>query len=400
MRPTTRPSLPRILGIAGLATCLVVAPSSAQTLPDPVLPQGAARLGGGAVFHDWRERFGVDGTREELGSDLTRPSAAELVPGLERLQAEFTAMLGSGLPLRLGPSTGLISYNDVRVPLALDVGILDRVTIGVTVPLVQSTLEADLRVAADDQADLGVNPGITARESVAAYLQSLSTRASEADAAAASVCGQSPGSAECSAATALLDDLTVVVGGLFSAYSASALFPASGTPAAEALLGRMAEIDTALQDQGLAAVGGTPPLAAAVAGRADLQALFADPAGPFAASELGSNAGRWALGDVEARVSVRLLEGAQRDSAGAPTSAWSVAATGTVRLPTGAADSVGLFLDRGWDDGQLDLEGSLYASFSTRRFDVRGRASYLLQQPGQYAARVVPLGEIVSGVGD
>ena len=27
-------------------------------------------------------------------------------------------------------------------------------------------------------------------------------------------------------------------------------------------------------------MGGTPPLAASVAGRADLQALFADPAGP------------------------------------------------------------------------------------------------------------------------
>jgi hypothetical protein len=400
MRPTTSPILPRLFGIAGCACVLTAAPSGAQTLADPVLPKGAARLDGGAVFQDWRERFTIDGDREDLGSDLTRASAAELVPGLDRLEAEFTRMLGSGLPLRLGPSSGLISYTDVRVPLALDVGVLDRVTVGVTVPLVQSTVEADLRVSGDDQADLGINPGIAARESVETYLSNLWTRFSEANAAAAAVCGQSPGSAECAAATGLVSDLEVLVPGLFSAYSASALFPAVGTTAGDALLDRMAEIDVALQDQGLSAVGGTPPLAASVAGRPELQALFADFAGPFVGSELASNAGRWGLGDVEARVSVRLIDGAQRDSVGSATSAWSLAATGTVRLPTGAADSVGLFLDRGFDDGQLDVEGSLYGAFSTRRFAVRARASYLLQQPGRYDARVVPLGEIISGVGD
>ena len=43
----------------------MVAPVGAQTLADPVLAPGAARLSGGAVFHDWRERFDVD--PEELG---------------------------------------------------------------------------------------------------------------------------------------------------------------------------------------------------------------------------------------------------------------------------------------------------------------------------------------------
>jgi hypothetical protein len=274
------------------------------------------------------------------------------------------------------------------------------VTVGVTVPLVQSNVEADLRVATDSLADLGVNPGIGAAAVVSSYLDALQTRGLEAAGLATSLCAQSPGSPECSAATALSDDISALHQSLGTAYHRSALFPATGTSTGDALTARLEAVDTALVAQGLTAVGSTPPLAAAVADRAALQDLFADPIGPFAASAIGGSTGRWGLGDIEGRVSVRLLDGMNVDSAGAPTSAWSLAVTGTVRLPTGSADSTGVFLDRGRDDGQLDVEGAVFAALSTRRLALRAQAAYLRQQPGTFDARVVPLGEIVSGSGD
>lgn len=400
MRPFQRPlAALRTLAI----TAAITAPAGAlsgQSLLDPVVDPGEIRLHGGAQFLGWSERWNIDGAREPLAVDLTRESAAELIPGLQGLRSSLESLVGTSGPFQLGAATATVSQNEVRVPLSIDVGVIDRITVGVTVPLVRTIVEADLRVADDDQADLGLNPAITGGGTVPAFLDSLSARAGSAAALRTQLCDAEPGSAGCTAATALASDLDAAGGLLGDAYRASGLFPASGTSTGAALDAWFAAVNDALTIQGLAPLTTAPPLAAEVADHSGIQALLVDGAGPFRSAPLASYGSRWGLGDIEARIGARLLEGQQVDSTGSATLAWSLAAIGTVRLPTGSGDSVNVFLDRGLDDGQMDLEGGAWLSVATRRFSVQARALYTVQQSGEITKRVAPYGEVLSGTGD
>jgi hypothetical protein len=348
----------------------------------------------------WRESFGVSGERVPLGADLTRDSGADLVPGLDGLASALATLVGGGSPLRLGASTALVSHNEVRVPLSVDIGILDRLSIGVTVPLVRTTLEADLRVGTSESADLGANPAFVSGAAVSAFLDALDTRTGDAQALAAERCGLDPGSAACLAASGLASTLVEGFGALYSAYGASALFPATGTSTGDALIAWAAALDASLTAEGLPALGSTPPLATSVLLSEGFQSMISNPGGPFAAAPLASYGGRWGLGDVEARVAARLLQGERQDSLGVPTFMWSLTATGAVRLPTGASDSTGIFLDLGRDDGQLDAEVGVFGALVAGRLGLRGRATYTRQQSGQVDRRIVPFGEVLSGKGD
>ncbi len=404
-RPATRHSMRFPTLCLSLALTLAALagspPLAAQSLADPLVSSGRARVSGGGEFLSWRDRFGLDGRREPLATDLTRESAASLFPGLGALETALDALLEPGtFPLRLGASRGFVSQNQVRVPLSVDVGITDRITVGVTVPLVRTTVEADLFVRTDSTASLGANPAVVAQVAVAGFLDVLRTRRDDVTAAASQLCTSDPGSNACADATALAADLSSSATLLGQAYGASALFPAAGSQAGEALIGQFAALDAALAAQGHSELGAPPPLATPPLTTADLQALLADPGGPFAAAPVESFGGLWGVGDVEARVAAQLLRGARVDSLGVPSLAWNLSAVGTVRLPTAARDSLELFLDRGRGDGQLDLEAGVYLAVSTPRFALRARGDYTLQQAAEIDVRVVPYGSVISGVLD
>lgn len=390
------------LSSLSLALCAAVVPlqTQGQSLVDPVITPGEVRLSGGGMMLSWRDRFAIDGEREPLAADLTRESAADLVPGLGGLSSALTALVGSPSALRLGASTALVSQNEVRVPLSIDLGLMDRVSIGVTVPLVRTTLETDLRFAQDPAADLGENPAVGQPSAVVDFLDLLGTRSTEASALAGQRCSTDPSSTECQSATALVDALTSGATTLQEAYAASALFPADGSAAGDALVAWAAALDASLTAEGLTALGSAPPLAATVLDEAGFQTLVSDPGGPFAAAPLESFGGLWGLGDIEVRAAVRLAQGQRVDSAGVPEMAWNVAALGAVRLPTGAADSTGVFLDRGRDDGQLDLEAGVFATLAMGRLGVSARAFYTRQQSGSIRRRIAPYGQVLSGRND
>lgn len=400
MRPFQRRFAAVRFFLPAAATLALATPLVGQSLLDPVVDPGEVRFYGGAQYLGWSERFGLDSDREPLATDLVRESAAELVPGVGALQTALESLVGASGPFRLGASQATVSQNEIRVPLALDIGVIDRITVGVTVPMVRTLTTADIRIAADDEADLGLNPAIAGAGAVPAFLDSLGARTSAAVTLSSQLCGDDPASAACIDASALADDLGAAEGLLADAYAASGLFPATGTASGEALTGWMTAINDALAAQGLAPLSSAIPLAAEVLDHTGLQTLLTDPSGPFRAAPLASYGSRWGLGDVEARIGARLLEGERIDSAGVATLAWSLAAIGTVRLPTGTPDSAAVFLDRGLDDGQMDLEGGAWLSVATPRFSVQARALYTLQQPGDVQVRIAPYGEVFATRGD
>lgn len=382
------------------AAAFLHTPAAGQSLLDPVVDAGELRVHGGGQFLGWSERFGIDGAREPLSLDLDRASAAELVPGVAGLHSALEDLLGTTGPFRLGASEATVSQQEVRIPLSLDLGVLDRLTVGLTVPVVHTFLEADLRIVPDPDADLGLNPAITGADAVPGFLAELADRRQVTADLVTQRCGEDPASEGCQAASDLVGVLEAGGEGLARAYRSSGLFPVEGSPTGEALAGWYATLNDALVAEGLTPLSAPLPLAAAPLDHAGLNELLTHPAGPFRAAPLMRHGSRWGLGDVEARVGARLLEGERRDSAGVPTLAWSLAAIGTVRLPTGSQDSVDVFLDRGLDDGQLDLEGGAWFSLMTPRFALRARALYTRQQPGTVVTRIVPYGQALGLAGD
>ncbi|MGD2045849.1 MAG: hypothetical protein PVH96_06480, partial [Gemmatimonadota bacterium] len=105
---------------------------------------------------------------------------------------------------------------------------------------------------------------------------------------------------------------------------------------------------------------------------------------------LGSVRSAWYSGDLEVSATVRLLEGAVRDSAEAPpTFSYRLLGTVLVRLPTGLADDPDVFLDVGTGDGQTDIEGRLLGAMTLgSRLELRLGGRYGIQRPRTLIRRV------------
>lgn len=375
-----------------LGTLALAFPSSAaaQSMPDPILPEGRLRVAVGGLFESAHER-GFDAPLP-LGSILVRSSAADLFPGTGDLRARVAAALAddaSDLPLRLGASVATMTENRTRIPFTAEVGVLPWLTVGATVPLVQTGVEAEFGLVPDSTADLGLNPGLTNLGLVDGFVTSIRTRATEARTLADTRCAAEPGSDGCLAAEQLASDLADADTAFTRLFQASVLFPATGTAAGTALQNRVASLETRLGDQGLGGLADLP-LAAGVANEEALGTLLGDLAGPYRyLAGPGPVTGLWELGDVEVHASVRVLEGQRRDSAGAPPAlAWRLAAIGGVRLGTAPVRVTNaLYLPRG-DDGQTDLFGGGFGAVQFGRLALRARALYTKQQAGTVRDRV------------
>lgn len=115
-------------------------------------------------------------------------------------------------------------------------------------------------------------------------------------------------------------------------------------------------------------------------------------------SPLGDVRPAWYSGDLEVSATVRLLEGAVRDSAQA-TSAFSYQLLGTflVRLPTALMDNPDVFLDVGTGDRQTDFEGRLRGMLTVgSRLELRVGGRYGVQRPRTLIRRVAPPEQILA----
>jgi hypothetical protein len=374
---------------------------------DPLVPAGRARLGIEAWFDTAEETFGgsggdegSSGGRTPFALDLRRTSAALLFPGTADLRERLAEALGGdadAFPLRLGASTASARTHRVAVPLSLDVGVFEWLTLGVTVPFERTRIESGLEILPDAGADLGVNPALSNRPLVQTFVESLASGAQQAEALATERCDLDEGSQGCMDALALAEEMGGAAGAFEHLFGASFLFPAAGTATGEALTTRVSDLEARLVAEGLGELADLP-LAAQPLEREGMEDLLTDAAGPYGyILPPGTVGGVWGVGDAEARIAVRLLEGVQRDSAGEPTgTAWRLAALGAVRLPTAAGREPDVVLLPRVGDGQLDLVAGAYGALAVSRFAVRSRVLYTRQQPGEVIDRVTPRGVAIA----
>jgi len=393
----------RSLALAILLTLLGGGTLSAQALDDVLVPRGRVRLQMFPVYTSWGSRFGrtADGTtgEEDLGEDLTTPSAESLFPGTASLISAIESMGGlSGYVPTLGESTGRVHKDVTRVEFGGHIGIFDWLTIGAKLPWVRTRTSVDLYFRPDTiNGDLGLNPVSGSGSAVSSFLQSLSTAEAAAASNASSICASSPGTAACTSAQDLASRAASFSASASTAYGASPFFPMSGSAAAGALGSAASSLNADLAAAGLPGIG-SMVFATQWIAEDELGALAATAGFGVESAPVGDVISLWSAGDVEVSASVRLLEGAKQDSTETtPHFSYRLIGTFLTRLPTGAIDNPDVFLDVGTGDGQTDLEGRLLGELTLgSRLGIRAAGRYGIQLPRTLVRRVAPPEQVLA----
>lgn len=375
-----------ITALCGLA---LSSSASAQEPYSPLVPRGKLRLDARGFYTSYSDLLGIEGSSGDgtasLANPFSGPAGTRVFPFLSVTESAVNSILDDRYTLSLGSMAAAMEKSTAVVPLALDVGVFDWLTVGVLVPLVGNETDFSLYFTADSAyANAGFGPALDNAVLVTAFLNDLKSSIGAYDAYREATCQMDPNSTECGGATDLLGSALRFESSLTFLYD-QMFAPLSGSPAGVALQARLAELTAAFEVAGLTGPA-TMPLATTTLTAEDIQALVADPTHGIAASyHLGRWRSTWRLGDVELRADARVVDTGQPDAA----SRIVAGAGATVRVPTGSQDDPANFLDSGSGDGQWDVELRGWMNGHWRRgFGLWADVRYGLQAGGATQRRV------------
>jgi hypothetical protein len=359
--------------------------ASAQELSGPLVPPGRLRFEVSTLYVYSDTRFGKRMVGETLieeeelhGFDFSDTAVGtRMFPGLEALEQDLATATGGPVePLILGSTRAVVTRDAVFLPLRIDVGIFDWLSVGGMVPF--SRRRAEVAWAFDaNGANAGVTPSASDPGVVSDFLGGLFVAEAELAGVVDELCSTDTTSSGCTEASALLADGQQFQLALLGALGSQGVFPMDGTPTAAALQSRVQGLMDAHSALGIP-YPASVPVATQLLTEEDYGGLVTDPGYGVAGAPLESWRSAWEMGDVELHANVRLWASAKTDEAGEPRSGptFLVGAGGLVRLGTGQTDLPDNFVDTGSGDGQQDLEVSLFGGLSGGRLGVWGEARY------------------------
>jgi hypothetical protein len=366
-------------------------PARGQETELPLVPAGKLRLSVQPSFQSWSSRFGTNGA-EALGGSLTDATGVRLFPGIATLEAGLRTLLADpGYQARAGNSTATVAFERTRVGLAAEIGVSDRFTVGVAVPLVKARTELDFLFRADSATtNLGVNPALTSAGNVIAFTDELRARSAAATTRANQLCSSAPSSAECASARAVAQNGERLTSGLLAGYAASPFFPLETSAAAAGIRQQMTAFNQGLSQIGLSPLTRTALFAPSRAGEGEITSLLADPIVGLGMGPLENREGGWKLGDVEVHAAMKLLDRVTRPTPmSAQSSSYYVGVGALVRLGT-AADAGDVLLSQPVGDGQMDFEGRAFADVQKTSWGLWTDVRLGMQQSGMVVRRVGP----------
>jgi hypothetical protein len=392
---TTRRALAMVAFIP-LAVC--VAPLGAQAFPRADLPPGGAiRLTFDPRISQWYSSL-RDGVERPLGFFFggvpPAPGADPKIPLITRLQEDIRVATGSDAYLAiLGGARLSVRAERRETPLLLEVGITDRLAIGVRVPVVRVKTSAAFRLDST-QANLGQNPrtisGSGADATYAAFFGEFDGALATIQQNITNGAYGPPGSGTRLAAQAFADSADAVRAALFRAAfgvgpgDAAPFLPTATSATGLAIAANLSRIQQRFAAGfGVAGFDDTYLLPTALMSGVDVNAAMASENGGFGAAPFADTrrALRFWLGDVELQGRLGLIR--------SPNYLMTVGAL--VRLPTGHQDSPNNLLDLSAGDHQLDVEGDVTQdAIIGGRLWLNLRVRVGIQQPGERARRVGP----------
>ncbi|RMH12872.1 MAG: hypothetical protein D6701_12990 [Gemmatimonadetes bacterium] len=366
------------------------ADGSAVETDGPLLEPGRLRFSIRALFESADHVFGADG-REALGARFSAdPLGASVVPALQRAEEGLRRALPgeSVAPFTLGVSDVVITQSALRVPLRVDVGVFDWLSVGGTAPFVRRRAEVQSAYR-PDSANVGLTPIVSDPADVSDFLNSMEVAVFQLRQRVEDACAaQAP---DCSSGTALLAESQDFLTGMRDAYLGQGVFPLAGSSLGDAILARAGTLDARFRAFGVNTFPTAPPLATEPLGDGFFDDLVTSPALGIGAAPLATWTSGFELGDVELFANARVARWRWADSAGAEGASLELGGGLLIRLPTGTQDDPDNLVDRGSGDGQLDVEGRLFANFRARGpWGVWADVRYTRQQEGDRTMRVAP----------
>jgi hypothetical protein len=313
-----------------------------QFVDDPVIPQGTVLLEvrpSSQFLGDFYR--GSSGERFPMGSpffvsDLGGAQVPHLLPTEDRFRALAS---DPGAPaLRIGSTTGVMKADEQVVPFQFSYGLRDRITVGLTVPLIRKRVDAHFQVDPSG-ANVGRNPGAADPAAVSAFFQESTTALNEVRGDVDSICGEAGEShPDCMDGLALINDLEGFLDELDAAYQAELLFPLSGSTLGSLVQTRWTGYRNQLADYGSEAPE-LVPLASEPLNGQDFRATLLEEAWPAGGFPVENEPSFLGLGDIELHVAVPLLDLEFGQDAGRSIR-LRTAGVGTLRLGSGEADSL------------------------------------------------------------
>ena len=327
----------------------------------------------GARWTSWDEALDGAGQRSAINGRFTNPDAGPaFFGGLLATQGFLRSAMGdSTVRVSMGAARLRSELHQDRIPIALEVGISKRLTVGLYVPLVNTYAGAafDLNRLDPSSANVGLNPGFQNNT----FASAAGTVQAEASAAVAALqvafpsCFSPTPGAGCASTIALAQNTTALGLGVARVFGFSGRFaPVVGGALDNALRARFTSINTQLRTAlGVPAAGADPILARP--NSAPTRMALADfntvllTSGYEVRGDTLTALERSALGDVEVSARWQWLntfEGARRDSGRVNPAGWRVRSLAgvTARLATGAKPYLGQLLDIGTGDGATGIE--------------------------------------------
>jgi len=364
---------------AAIALACAASAAGAQTGPGhledaSVVPRGLFRVRAATVWSRYESRFTSAG-HEALGAPFTSAAlgSAQLAPlrGVDSL-----ASLAAGQPftLSLGQSRLDARGRHEIVPIGVEYGLTDRITLGVVVPIVRKRIAVQLRL---DSAGATMGPNLHRTSSAAAGINTL-LQAQFAAAAAQlqtrlDAC-QNSGAAGCAdllarqgealALMAASQGFASAVGSLYGSASATgmAFVPVAGSAAQAEIALRVADFNARyrdLLDSTSDLLTAIPVPAGGPAGTSELQR--------YLTSELGGDSlateERIGFGDVELGVKVLVLD--VRPATGSLAARATLSAV--YRFGTSSQQSPSPLMDFRLGDGRDMLEARGALDLAARR---------------------------------
>ena len=341
------------------AGALLAGPLQAQTEFAVPVARGTLRLDVTPFWLSYDHWYGLgvpgyaDGAPVPINLDYQAESlGVASLPFLRPLQSNIQAATGlGGFSLDLGHTTTVMNASVRTIPIGLEYGLTNRLSIGVTVPIVRSRVDVNF----------AVDTATGKRSNVAfADTAAVSPFRLQVDAAVAALQQQAtsgPAGLRAQAQATLLQ----LQGFQFLAHAA--LLPLSGVEAGDSVTSRLAGAEAAYSALASQYPAGTlPPLTATLAlpdsatTRDDLERFFSDSGLPLAGDTMGTMV-RTGIGDITAHATWQFAEGKR----------YRGQVILTTRLPTGGTPYANSFLDLGTGTHQLAFEGAVASDFIVGR---------------------------------
>jgi hypothetical protein len=348
----------------------VLGVGSDATIPD----RGTVRVSTSARFEEFSRRFSRlgNGSLEPLGADFTLDTlGVRELPHFSSAQARIRTLTDDpAFTLSFGRVQTNLSARVERIPIGLEVGLLRRLAVFATIPIVRTRATPVIGTALGSGATVGLNPALTSSTAFNrdTTLVNAFIRASGALTAKLAQC-EGSSSPDCAAvnsdragAQALATTAQTFATNLRGVYVESRAVPVVGGSAQAAVESRIAAFKTQFTSFGIGELGGAPagPTPAPPLAFIDFQRLLTDTAFSINAHPLVRTQ-RTAIGDVELGAKAVLIDAMPAATIARPSLVGlRLAVGGLVRMGTGKTDVPENFIDIGTGDGQTDFEGQAF----------------------------------------